>query len=96
MATLRDDDVLNIAKLARIELGESERQSMKTEVASILDFVDDLQKVDTSSFEPTSQVTGLKDVWREDKVVPSKIAPEELLGQAPEVQDGYVKVKKVL
>ncbi len=96
MASLREQDILNIAKLARIDLSAKEQQDMKSEAGSILDFVDDLQKVDTSSVEPTSQVTGLRDVWREDKVVPSKIAPESLLSQAPDVHDGYVKVKKVL
>lgn len=96
MASLREQDISNIAKLARIDLSAAEQQNMKTEAGSILDFVDDLQKVDTKSVAPTSQVTGLQDVWREDKVVPSKVAPEDLLSQAPQVQDGYVRVKKVL
>lgn len=96
MASLREQDISNIAKLARIDLSAPEQQDMKSEAGLILDFVEDLQKTDTSSVAPTSQVTGLQDVWREDKVVPSKIAPEDLLSQAPDVHDGYVKVKKVL
>lgn len=96
MAKLTDADIAAIAKLARIELNKQDRDTMTGEVGSVLQFVESLQSIDTAGVEPTSQVTGLKDVWRADKVRPSRLSREKLLAGAPEVIDGYVKVKKVL
>ncbi len=96
MSKLSISNIQNIAKLARIELDAKEAESMGLEASSILEFVEIIQSTDTSGEIPTSQVTGLTDVWREDVVRPCTIAPKELLANAPELQDGYVKVKKVL
>jgi aspartyl-tRNA(Asn)/glutamyl-tRNA(Gln) amidotransferase subunit C len=96
MAKLSLSEIQKVARLARIELTAEELNKMTLEVGSILEFVDSLQAVETKNVKPTSQVTGLKDVWREDVVVECKISRDELLSQAPETQDGYIKVKKVL
>lgn len=96
MEKLSLDEIQKVAQLARIELSDDELVVASTEISSILDFVDTIQNTDTAGVEPTSQVTGLTDVWREDLVVKCTISPKLLLASAPELQDGYIKVKKVL
>ena len=89
------DEVKRIAKLARIGLSDNEVAKMTSELGNILEFVEQLQKVDISHTEPTDQVTGLQDVWREDVVKPSP-PREQLLANAPAQKDGYIVVKRVL
>lgn len=96
MPKITPEEIGKVAKLARIELSQQESDQMTNDVASILDFVEIIKNADTAGVEPTSQVTGLKDVWREDEIKKSKVAPKDLLAGAPYTHDGYVKVKKVL
>ena len=96
MSKLSIKDVEKIAKLSRIEIDEDNKSKLVGELSSVLDFVDDLQSLDLNGFAPVSQVTGLQDVWREDEVIDCKIPRDKLLSNAPALQDGYFKVKKVL
>ena len=96
MAKVSKADVNHLAKLARIALSASEAEQIRTELEAILGYVEKLDSLDTSNIEPTSQVTGLTDVWRPDKAKPNNLTREELLRNAPETKDGYIKVKKVL
>jgi aspartyl-tRNA(Asn)/glutamyl-tRNA(Gln) amidotransferase subunit C len=65
-------------------------------MTDILGYVKQLDEVDISSVEPTSQVTGLKNVYVEDQKRKCDIPREELLSNAPEKEDGFIKVKPVL
>lgn len=96
MAKLSIQEVENIAGLARIELTPPERGQLTLQLSSILDYVDQLQSIDTSGIEPTSQVTGLADVWREDDVKRCELTREQLLANAPMSENGYIKVRRVL
>jgi len=96
MAKLTKEELARIATLARIGLSDSELTRLSGDVGSILEFVDQLQKVDTSGVATTSQVTGLSDVWREDVVHHCELGRDELLKNAPATEKGYVKVKRVL
>ena len=93
MSKISRDDIEKVSKLARIGLNVQETADMAIEVSSILSFVETIQAVNTDGIEPTSQVTGLTDVWREDEIKKSPVSPKEILAEAPQVQDGYVKVK---
>jgi aspartyl-tRNA(Asn)/glutamyl-tRNA(Gln) amidotransferase subunit C len=95
MSKISTAEVERIAKLARIGLSPDEVIQMTAEIGQILEFVEQLQKVDVSEVAPTDQVTGLVDVWREDEVRPS-MPREQLLANAPEQKDGYIVVKRVL
>jgi len=92
---LTHDEVKNIAKLARLELKEEEVEKFTTQLSSILDYIDQLNEVDTDNVEPTYQVTGLKTVVREDLVDQCE-TQEELVKCAPESDGVLVKVKNVL
>ena len=96
MSKLSKEELANIATLARLGLSDDELNRLGGQVGSILEFVEQLQKIDTSGVKQTSQVTGLVDVWREDEVVRCELSREELLKNAPATEKGYIKVKRVL
>ncbi len=96
MSKITDEEVRRLAALAHIGLSDVEVTSLAGELDTIVGFVEKLQSVDTKGVEPTSQVTGLTDVWRADEPKPSPISQEELLKNAPQRQDGYIKVRRVL
>jgi aspartyl-tRNA(Asn)/glutamyl-tRNA(Gln) amidotransferase subunit C len=64
---LTGEQVKHIAKLARLGITAEESEKYAGQLSDILDYVELLKEIDTSSVEPTSQVTGLKNVTREDK-----------------------------
>lgn len=96
MAKISETEVKRLAVLARIGLSDVEVTKLAAELDAIVGFVEKLQAVDTTGVEPTSQVTGLVDVWREDEPKKSPISPVELLKNAPEQKDGFIKVRRVL
>ena len=96
MADLSTDDVLKLARLARLDLSDEEIKRYAKELTAILHYVEQLQAVDVSGLEPTNQVTGLTNVMRKDKVVDYGYAPKELLKNVPNVQDDHIKVKRMI
>lgn len=96
MAKLSREDVLKLARLARIELAEDELEEFTTEFDEILGYVEKLQQVDITGLEPTSQVTGLTNVMRADEVRDYGYKPEDLLKNVPSVQDNQLKVKRMI
>ena len=93
---LGKEQVEHIAQLARLGLTEKEKRKFSLELSSILDYVEKLSKVDTDKIEPTAQVMGLENVMVEDEVKDCNIPREELLKNAPDKKDGFIRVKQVL
>ena len=79
MTTLTHDQVLHIAKLARLELTSEEVNKMTKELSSILGYIEVLNEVNTDAVEPTAQVTGITNALREDTVIQSDATPDALL-----------------
>jgi aspartyl-tRNA(Asn)/glutamyl-tRNA(Gln) amidotransferase subunit C len=96
MSKLSRDDVLRLARLSRLKLVDDEVEKFRNELSSILEYVETLNSVDTSGLEPTYQVTGLKNVMRSDELKNYGYRPEDLLKNAPAVQNNQFKVKRVL
>jgi aspartyl-tRNA(Asn)/glutamyl-tRNA(Gln) amidotransferase subunit C len=96
MAQLTRDDVLKLARLARIELEEAEIDKFVEEFSAILQYVEQLQSVDVTGLEPTSQVTGLKNVMRVDTVVDYGYPASKLLENVPKVENNQIKVKRMI
>lgn len=96
MSKLSRDDVLKLANLSRLKLTEEEIEKYRTELSSILEYVQMLNAVDVTGLEPTYQVTGLKNVMRVDEIKAYQAKPKELLENAPSVQDNQFKVRRVL
>ncbi len=90
------DEIKKLALLSRIDLSNEEAESLREELENILGYVDQLSDVDTEGLETTSQVTGLTNQMRKDEIKDYGVDREDLLKNAPDTQDGYIKVKKVL
>ena len=94
--SLTREEVKHIAKLARLELTEEEITRYQQELSLILEYIGQLSEVDTSGVEPTAQVAGLVNRFREDVAVPADEATRErLLEAAPKREGDYFKVKAV-
>ena len=96
MTKISLDDVKKLSKLARIALTDEQAVQFQKELDAILEYVEQLQAVDTEGVEPTSQVTGLVNVTRADEVVDYGVDREALLKNAPAQKDGYIQVRRVL
>jgi aspartyl-tRNA(Asn)/glutamyl-tRNA(Gln) amidotransferase subunit C len=96
MTQISRDDVLHLAQLSSLALSDSEIDGLRTSISDILGYVEQLGKLDTQNVEPTYQVTGLKNVWRDDTIINYGVTREELLARAPESVDNQIKVPKVL
>jgi len=94
MSNINLDQIEHTASLARLKLTESEKQKFTQEIGEILNYVDELNKAPIENVAPISQIADLKNVSRED-VVANGDMREKLLANAPETQDGFIKVKKV-
>ena len=94
---LSKQEVERIAKLARLELTESEIERMQKELSSILDYVDILKKAKIKSKNNTAKLKLVKNVLREDRVeLRSSSLANNLIAQAPDNKEGYIKVKAIL
>lgn len=87
--------VRRIARLARIKVTEAEAKDLKTELSGILNWVEQLDEVDTSSVEPLTRVVPIELRQREDKVTDGDIA-DDVVKNAPMVEDHYFVVPKVV
>lgn len=96
MTKLTRDDVLKLARLARIDLTEEEITEFEAEFNEILQYVEQLQAVDVEGLQPTSQVTGLTNVTRDDEVQDYGYTPEDLLKNVPAVENNQIKVKRMI
>jgi aspartyl-tRNA(Asn)/glutamyl-tRNA(Gln) amidotransferase subunit C len=96
MSTITTDDVRHLAQLSNLQLSEEEIQNLQVDLGNILTYIDQLAELDTTGVEPTYQVTGLENVWRDDVVEQSTVTREKLLELAPDMADNAVKVPQVL
>ncbi len=92
---LTKDQVKHVAKLANLPLTDEEVTKFEEQLSETLDYIDQLNEIDTTGVEPTSQVTGLENVLREDETKPS-LSQDEALGNTKSKQNGFFKVKAIL
>ena len=69
---------------------------LRVGIEKIINYINKLDELDTDGVEPTYQVTGLKNVWRDDEIIDSSVSRRQLLALAAEQSDNCVKVPKVL
>ena len=87
--------VEDVALLSRLEVPEDQMDRVTGQLNSILEYVNLLAKVNTDGVEPTAHVLPLKNVLRADEVRPS-LSRELALSNAPDAEDGYFKVPKIM
>ncbi len=88
-------DVSHIAKLANLPLSEEEKKKFEKQLEETLSYIENLNEVDTKAVVPSSQVTGLENVTRDDAIATS-FTQEEALKNAKSTYKGYIKVKAIL
>lgn len=95
MPTLIDKKTLEyLAGLGRIELTESEKPKLLKDLQEILDYFQELQKLDTTNIEPMAGGTSQKNIVREDKKE-EKGKPRKLIDSFPEKENDFLKVPPV-
>ena len=94
--SLSIDEVKHIAKLAKLKLSDSQIAQFTPQLTSVLDYVSKIQSLDTKGVTETSQVTGLENVFREDKVDKNRMLTQKVaLSNAPSTYKGYIKIKAI-
>lgn len=88
-------EVEHVASLARLELTGQEKEQFAGQLNAILKYAEQLDKLDTEGVEPTSHAVPLTNVMREDEIRPS-LPVEQVLLNAPDEEDGQIKVPAVL
>ncbi len=96
MAKITKEDVLRLARLSRLHLTDEEVSKYKVEIEAMLGYVEQLKSVDLGDLEPTSQVTGLKNVMRQDTEKSYGASPEQLLKNSTSIVEGQIKVRRML
>jgi aspartyl-tRNA(Asn)/glutamyl-tRNA(Gln) amidotransferase subunit C len=85
------EDVLHVARLARLEIPEDEIERVRAELGAILEAVGKVSELDLDGVEPTSHPLDIVNVWAEDEPRPS-LAREDALANAPDAVDGAFRV----
>ncbi|MBI3805657.1 MAG: Asp-tRNA(Asn)/Glu-tRNA(Gln) amidotransferase subunit GatC [Nitrospirae bacterium] len=89
------EEVLHVAKLARLSLSSEEIDRLTDQLSNILTYVEKLNQADTKNIEPTSHVLSLSNVFREDRARPS-LPVEKALENAPEKEGAFFRVPKII
>jgi aspartyl-tRNA(Asn)/glutamyl-tRNA(Gln) amidotransferase subunit C len=89
------DDVAHVAELARLSLTDEELDQFTGQLAAVLDHAADVETLDVEGVPPTSHPLPLRNVFRDDDPRPS-LDRDEVLAQAPAVEDGRFRVPPVL
>jgi len=88
-------DVEHVSALARLEFSADEKIKLTAQLNTILEYMDQLNRLDTSNVEPLSHVVELNNVFRDDMIVPG-VSREEALKNAPARTEEFFKVPKVI
>jgi len=89
------DDVINVAELARLEFKEQELEKFTEQLGNILEYIEQLNELNTDNVEPTSHVLDISTPLREDKVI-EWLSTQEVLKNAPESEDDFFVVPQVI
>ena len=92
---LSREEVLHIARLARLGLTESEINPLSEQLSQLLENFEVLQQVDTTGVPPTAQSVDLQSVMRDDEAAPS-FPSNDILANAPKKEGDYFRVRAVL
>ncbi|MDK8643500.1 Asp-tRNA(Asn)/Glu-tRNA(Gln) amidotransferase subunit GatC [Niallia taxi] len=95
MSRITKEEVKHVANLARLAITEEEAEQFQKQLDAIITFAEELNELDTEGVVPTSHVLDVKNVLRED-VAGKGLPVEDVLKNAPEHQDGQIKVPSII
>jgi aspartyl-tRNA(Asn)/glutamyl-tRNA(Gln) amidotransferase subunit C len=95
MSRISEEQVKHVAHLARLAITEKEAQMLTDQLDKIITYAEQLNELNTDNVEPTAHVLEIKNVMREDRAK-GGLPREEVLKNAPEHQDGQIKVPGIM
>ena len=95
MSKITKDEVIKVAQLARLELNENEISNHAEQLENILEYIKQLETIDTEDVTCTTRAIEVINVFRKD-VKKNSDCNEEILGLAPSKEDKYFKVPKII
>ena len=90
------ETIKHLAKLSNFSLSDKETESLTGDLKNIINYISELDKLDTDGIEPTYQVFEMENVWRDDEILKQDADREQLLALTKEEKDHQIKVPKVL
>lgn len=94
---LKKEDIIHIAKLARIGIKDDEIEKYQRELSLILDYFKKLETVDTDGVDPIGHITGEHSIIRDDAVIECDAEiREDIINNFPDKKDNQAKVKSIL
>ena len=90
------EDVMHLAELSSISLREDEIEPLTKDLDNIVNYMSQLDELDTENVEPTYQCFEMQNVWRDDEIEKFEANREDLLALTKESEDNQIKVSKVL
>lgn len=90
------ETVQHLAQLSNIALTDNESERLQKDLNSIVQYISQLDELDTDGVESTYQVFEMENVWRPDEILPQEAEREQLLALTVATQDNQIKVPKVL
>jgi len=93
---VNQETIAHLAELSNFALDEDQSTRLVSNIKEIVNYISQLDELDTSNVEPTYQVFEMENVWREDEILPQEANREALLGLTKEIKDNQIKVPKVL
>jgi aspartyl-tRNA(Asn)/glutamyl-tRNA(Gln) amidotransferase subunit C len=88
-------EVEHVAKLARLEITDAEKDAFSQQLSDILAYMEQLKMVDTAGVEPPATVLEQTNVFREDTIRPS-LPVEKAIANAPEAEAGHFRVPAII
>ena len=90
-----ESDIIKVAKLARLDLSPEEKDEFSRQLSGIIEYVEKINELDTSAVNAADHIVELNNVFRKD-VVKKSIERHELEKIAPDFQNGYIVVPKII
>lgn len=90
------ETIKHLASLSNFSLDDKEAESLTNDLKNIINYISELDKLDTKGIEPTYQVFEMENVWRDDEIKEQDATREQLLALTKEEKDHQIKVPKVL
>ena len=95
MSRITSDDVRKVSKLARLDIPDSDIEKYSNQLEEILEYIAQLEKIDTADVPPTTRAVEVINVLREDIVEATNVR-DQLLNLAPKREGEFYRVPKIL
>ena len=90
------ETIKHLAQLSNFSMSDKQAEKLTGDLKNIINYISELDKLDTDGTPPTYQVFEMENVWRDDEILPQDANREQLLALTKEEKDHQIKVPKVL